>query len=126
MLEGQQGRIEGQRFNLEQVQFTQEQIQTNIQTVNAMKASNEVMKKQMKQIKIDDVDDVMFDMEDMLDDANEISDMLAQGVGETFDEDEIDAEFEALAMDDTPISLDGLDGGAMNESPQAQAGAMRF
>lgn len=121
MLEQQQFRLEGQRFNLDQAAFTQDQIQVTIQTVNQMKMSNQVMKKQMKQISVEGVDDVMFDMEEMLEDANEVSDLLAQGVGNQIDDAELEAELEGLGdMED--FSMEGIEAPATNneleDSPQ--------
>ena len=109
MLESHQSTLEGQRFNLDQVAFTQDQIQTTIQTANTMKTTTQTMKKQMKQISIEGVEDTMFDMEDMLEDANEISGLLAGGIGEQYDEGELEAELDGL-LDGEDFSLEGLEG----------------
>ncbi|KAH0790968.1 Charged multivesicular body protein 5 [Histomonas meleagridis] len=109
MLEAHQNTLEGQRFNLDQISFTQDQIQTTIQTANTMKSTAQTMKKQMKQISIEGVEDTMFDMEDMLEDANEISGLLAGGIGEQYDEGDLEAELDGL-MEGDDFSLEGLEG----------------
>jgi charged multivesicular body protein 5 len=114
LLEQQQARVEGQRFNLDQLAYQQEQVQTNIDTVNAMKATTAVLKKQMKQISIEGVDDLMMDMEDMVADANEISDLLAGGIGGEIDEGELTAELDAWEDE-------GLDAGPVRVGGQAAA-----
>lgn len=96
VLEKQLSTLQGQQFNLDQLAFSADMVQTNIATVNAMKQNVASMKKQLKEIKIDEVDDVMFDMEGMLDDANEISEILGGNIGEEFDDEELEGEWEAL------------------------------
>ena len=120
MLESHQNTIEGQRFNLDQVAFTQDQIQTSIQTANTMKATTQTMKKQMKQISIEGVEDTMFDMEDMLEDANEISGLLAGGIGEQYDEGDLEAELDGL-LDGEDFSLEGLEGEATPATTEADS-----
>lgn len=125
MLEQQQNRLEGQRFNLDQVAFTQDQIAVTIQTANQMKATNQVMKKQMKQINVEGVEDVMFDMEDMLEDANEVSDILAQGVGGQYDDADLEAELEGLGdMED--FSMEGIESNANTENNTVEPPQITF
>ena len=109
-LENMQSRVDGQRFNIDNMAFQQTQIQTNIDTVNAMKQSNQVMREQMKNINVDDVDDLALDMEDLMAESNEITDILAAPVGQDIDEGELEGELEGLmdGLDNGEISLDGL------------------
>lgn len=118
-IEAQLGRVDQQRFNVDQIAFNQEQIQANIDTVNAMKANAAVMQKQMQSISIEGVEDTMFDMEEMMQDANEISDILAGSLGEDFDEDELEGEFAALEAElgEEGVSLDGIGEEPASELP---------
>lgn len=115
LLEGQLAKVEGQRYNVDQLAFDQDQIQTNIDSFNAIKATNDQLKHTLKasKISIEGVDDAILDYEDVRDECNEISDLLSGNLGgEYIDEDELEAEFNAMADDfdmeaDTPEPATG-------------------
>lgn len=49
-LEQQRSQLMGTQFNLENMAFQQENMATTVETVNAMKAGTEIMKKQMQNV----------------------------------------------------------------------------
>ena len=110
-LESMQSKVDGQRFNIDNMAFQQTQIQTNIDTVNAMKQNNKVMKEQMKNINVDDVDDLALDMEDLVAESNEISEILAAPIGADFDDADLEGELEALeaGLEDGEVDMEGLE-----------------
>jgi len=66
-------------------------------TVNALKAGNDAMKKQMKEMNVDAVQDVMDDVADQMEEMQEITEALGQDLsGGMFDESELEAEFAYL------------------------------
>eukprot|EP00026_Physarum_polycephalum_P017129 Phypoly_transcript_18237.p1 GENE.Phypoly_transcript_18237~~Phypoly_transcript_18237.p1 ORF type:complete len:239 (+),score=57.24 Phypoly_transcript_18237:101-718(+) len=64
--------------------------------IGAMHLGATVMKDQTKHINADKVDNLMADIEDQMEIHREISDAISQSFGMQFDEDELDAELEAL------------------------------
>jgi len=108
MYESQIMQMESQLFNMDQVQFAQENMENTIATVQAMKATSEVMKEQFKapEMDMDMIMDMQDDMAELLEESQEINELLGQdyGVGDQLDEDELMNE------------LDMLDDGGMDES----------
>lgn len=127
LIESQMNLIEGQRFNLDVLAMNQETIQTNIDAVNAMKANVKQMQVQMKDISIEGVDDTMLDMEDMVAECNEISDALAGNITADYDEDELNAEFEAMTaeMDSPDFNLNGLGDTTLVTGPNSAPSALQ-
>lgn len=75
------------------------------ETVAAMKEGAKTMKQEFKKVNIDKVEDLQDDMEDLLDEANEIQDVMARSYGnaDELDEDELDAELDALGSLSFPL-----------------------
>ena len=102
--------IEGMRnqsFNMDQTNFTTQMLKDTKVTVDAMKTGLKEMKREYKKVDIDKIEDLQDDMADMLEDANEIQDVLgrAYGMPDDIDEDDLEAELDALgdemALDDS-------------------------
>lgn len=100
MYEAQQAKLMDTSFNIETQSFALENAKTNIETVNAMKEANKQLSKQFKSpaLDIDAIEDMQDDMADLLEQNEEIQDALSRsyGVGEDFDEADLDAELDAL------------------------------
>lgn len=96
-----------QSFNMEQQNYAISSLQDTKATVDAMKGAAKSMKKEMKTINIDAVEDLQMEMEDLLEDSNEIQEVLGRQYGcPEVDEDELEAELEALGDMDFEDELD--------------------
>lgn len=99
MYEGQRDMIAGQAFNIDQTSFGIESAKANVQTVAAMKAANQELKKTLKKdLNVDDVEDLADDMADLMEDFNEINEALGRNFAtpDDLDETDLDAELEML------------------------------
>ena len=102
MYEGQLAQLQQQTFNMEQAAMTTENLKNTMATVDAMRIANKEMKKQYKGIDIDKIENIHFEMEDLIEQANEIQESLGRsyGVPEEVDEEDLQAELDALGLDD--------------------------
>ncbi|GBC07409.1 hypothetical protein RclHR1_07440014 [Rhizophagus clarus] len=98
MYETQRDQLQQQSFNMEQAAFTTENLRNVISTVDAMQIANKEMQKQYKNIDINKIESIQDDMEDLLEQANDIQESLGRtyGVPEDIDEDDLEAELDAL------------------------------
>lgn len=105
MYENQLGQLQQQTFNMEQAAMTTENLKNTMATVDAMRVANKEMKKQYKGIDIDKIESIHYDMEDLIEQANEIQESLGRsyGVPDEVDEADLQAELDALGLDDEPI-----------------------
>ncbi|WWD21136.1 hypothetical protein CI109_105617 [Kwoniella shandongensis] len=105
MYEGQLQQLQQQTWNMEQAAMTTENLKNTMATVDAIKVANKEMKKQYKNINIDKIESIHYDMEDLIDQANEIQESLGRsyGVPDEVDEADLQAELDALGLDDDPI-----------------------
>ncbi|WVR09096.1 hypothetical protein IAU60_006158 [Kwoniella sp. DSM 27419] len=105
MYENQMLQLQQQSFNMEQAAMTTENLKNTMATVDAMKTANKEMKKQYKGIDIDKIESIHYDMEDLIEQANEIQESLGRsyGVPDEVDEADLQAELDALGLDDDPI-----------------------
>ncbi|KAI9636715.1 putative charged multivesicular body protein 5 [Dioszegia hungarica] len=105
MYEGQLMQLQQQTWNMEQAAMTTENLKNTMATVDAMQVANKAMKKQYKGIDIDKIESIHYDMEDMIEQANEIQESLGRsyGVPDEVDEADLQAELDALGLDDDPI-----------------------
>lgn len=105
MYEGQLMQLQQQTFNMEQAAMTTENLKNTMATVDAMRVANKEMKKQYKGIDIDKIESIHYDMEDLIEQANEIQESLGRsyGVPDEVDEADLQAELDALGLDDDPI-----------------------
>ncbi|WRT69014.1 uncharacterized protein IL334_005996 [Kwoniella shivajii] len=105
MYEGQLLQLQQQSYNMEQAAMTTENLKNTMATVDAMKIANKEMKKQYKGIDIDKIESIHYDMEDLIEQANDIQESLGRsyGVPDEVDEADLQAELDALGLDDDPI-----------------------
>jgi len=98
MYEAQRDQLQQQSFNMEQASFTTENLRNVVSTVDAMQIANKEMQKQYKKIDINKIESIQDDMEDLLEQANDIQESLGRtyGVPEDVDEDDLEAELDAL------------------------------
>ena len=123
MYENQREQLMQQSFNMEQTNMATQTLKDTQVTVckiklfshltslflfkvNAMKLGVKEMKKEYKKVNIDQIEDLQDDLADMMEDANEVQEALGRSYGmPDVDEDELEAELEALndelALDDT-------------------------
>lgn len=98
MYESQLEGLRNQSFNMEQANFGIQQLKDTKTTVDAMKLGVKEMKREYKKVDIGKIEDIQDEMEDMLEQTNEVMDVLGRpyGVPEDVDEDDLEAELEAL------------------------------
>jgi len=101
MYENQLEGLRNQSFNMEQANFATQQLKDTKTTVDAMKLGVKEMKKEYKKVDIGKIEDLQDEMEDMLELAGEVQETLgrAYGLPDDVDEDDLEAELEALGDD---------------------------
>ncbi|OAQ98696.1 hypothetical protein LLEC1_02574 [Akanthomyces lecanii] len=99
--EAERDKLEGQVWNMEQAQGMQDNLKNVMTQVDAMKTTNKELRRQYGKIDIDKIESMQDDMADLLDMGNDIQDSLARSydVPDEVDEAELDAELEALGME---------------------------
>lgn len=107
MYEGQRDQLQQQAFNMQMANFSSQAMQDTVTMVSAMKEANKQMKTQFKAIDVDSIEDIYDDMEDLMEEHNMMQDILSRAFGtpEDLDENELEAELEALGDE----LLDGED-----------------
>ncbi|KIY49410.1 hypothetical protein FISHEDRAFT_65401 [Fistulina hepatica ATCC 64428] len=102
MYEGQLTQLQQQTFNMESAQMTTENLRNTMATVEAMQIANKEMKKQYGKVDIDKIENVQYEMEDLLEQANEVQESIgrAYAVPDEIDEAELEAELDALALEE--------------------------
>ncbi|KAJ3828085.1 Snf7 family [Lentinula raphanica] len=102
MYESQLAQLAQQTFNMESAALTTENMRNTMATVDALQASNKEIKKQYGKINIDKIEDMHDEMEEMLERANEIQESLGRSyaVPDELDEEDLEAELEALQFDE--------------------------
>ncbi|XP_071479709.1 charged multivesicular body protein 5-like [Diadema antillarum] len=111
MYESQLDNMRQQSFNMEQANFATQTLKDTKATVDAMKTGVKSMKKEFKKVNLDEIEDLQDEMEDMLEQANEVQETLSRSYATPdVDEDDLEAELEALGddmlMDDDSSYLD--------------------
>ncbi|RKP20461.1 charged multivesicular body protein 5 [Rozella allomycis CSF55] len=98
LYEGQRDMMMQQSFNMDQTNFALESMKSTVTTVDAMKIAAKEMKTQFKAINIDKIDNLQDEIEDLLEQSNEVQEALGRSYGlpDDVDEDELEAELEAL------------------------------
>lgn len=88
----------GTSFNLEQANFTVESLRGTRETVAAMQASAQEMKRATRAMDLGKVEDLRDTMEEMMGEAEEINQVLSRSYGtpDYVDEADLEAELEAL------------------------------
>ncbi|XP_786663.1 charged multivesicular body protein 5 [Strongylocentrotus purpuratus] len=111
MYESQLDNMRQQSFNMEQANYATQTLKDTKATVDAMKTGVKSMKKEFKKVDLDEIEDLQDEMEDMLEQANEVQESLSRSYATPdVDEDDLEAELEALGddmlMDDDTSYLD--------------------
>nr|CAG4641230.1 EOG090X0EA1 [Eulimnadia texana] len=98
--EQQAGNLRQQSFNMEQANYATQTLKDTQTTIQAMQYGMKEMKKEFKNINIDKIEDVQDELADMLEQADEVQEALGRSYGvPDIDEDELEAELEALGDD---------------------------
>merc|ERR1712178_345857 len=114
MLEGQRENMANTSFNMDQTNFAIQSMKDTQVTVSAMKAGMKEMKKETKKLNIGKIENMQDEMEDMMMDSEEIMGIMGRsyGIGNDIDEDELEAELDALGddlLDEDTSYLDAVD-----------------
>ena len=99
--EAERDKLESQVWNMEQAQSMQDNLKNVMTQVDAMKTTNKELKKQYGKVDIDKIERLQDEMADLMDVGNDIQESLARGydVPDEVDESELDAELEALGLE---------------------------
>ncbi|KAJ6259787.1 hypothetical protein Dda_5428 [Drechslerella dactyloides] len=99
--EQQRDQLMGQSWNMEQANMMTDNLKNVMTTVDALKTTNQTLKKQYGKINIDKIEQLQDEMADLLDIGNDINASLARAyeVPDDVDEAELDAELEALGAE---------------------------
>jgi len=101
MYENQRDAVAGQQFNVDQAAFGMESAKASIETVAAIKAAGQQMKRTInKDLNINAVEDLADDMADLMEDFNEINEVLGQNFATPVDLDEADLDAELELLED--------------------------
>ncbi|KAH0794215.1 Charged multivesicular body protein 4a [Histomonas meleagridis] len=95
LIEKSRDNVSAMSFNLEQQKIKVQEMQTTSNVFKTYMQTSETMKRQFGEVDIDKIEDIMDDIQDMNDNLDEVNSLLTKPVGD-MDEDELDAELEAL------------------------------
>jgi charged multivesicular body protein 5 len=107
MYEGQRDQLQQQTWNMEQAGMMQDNLKNTMITVDAMKTTTKELKKQYGKIDIDKIERMQDEMADLMEVGNDIQESISRSydIPEDVDEDELDAELEALGEE---VAFDGI------------------
>lgn len=116
MIEGQKDQLETQSWNMEQAVMTTDNLRNTMATVDAMKSANKEIKKQYGKVNIDKIEQLQDEMTDLLDMSQELQDTMSRNyaVPDDVDEEELDAELEALGEE---MEFEALQGESGEQNP---------
>lgn len=118
--EAEKDKLESQVWNMEQAQGMQDNLKNVMTQVDAMKTTNKELKKQYGKIDIDKIERLQDEMADLMDVGNEIQESLSRGydIPEEVDEAELDAELDALGLEqELEMEAGGMAGFLQDEVP---------
>lgn len=124
-LEQQLAQIDGTLSTIEFQREALENSHTNTEVLKNMGFAAQAMKKVHKELDVDKIDDLMLDINEQRDMAEEISQAISGGFGETYDEDELMAELEELEqedLDEKMMNMGGLPSVPSTKLPAAKSG----
>jgi len=115
MYEAQRDQLQQQSWNMEQAGMMQDNLKNTMTTVDAMKTTTKELRKQYGKINIDKIEKLQDEMADLIDMGNDIQESISRSydLPEEVDEDELDAELEALGEE---VEFDAI-AGESNELP---------
>ena len=98
MYESQRDQLQQQSWNMEQAGMMQDNLKNTMITVDAMKTTTKELKKQYGKVDIDKIERMQDEMADLMEMGNDIQGSISRSydIPEDVDEDELDAELEAL------------------------------
>jgi charged multivesicular body protein 5 len=98
MYESQRDQLQQQSWNMEQAGMMQDNLKNTMTTVDAMKTTTKELRKQYGKVNIDQIERMQDEMADLMDMGNDIQESISRSydVPEEVDEEELDAELEAL------------------------------
>lgn len=101
LYENQLGQLQQQSYNMEQATMTTENLRNTMATFDAMQTANKEMKKTYGKIDLDKIESMQDEMEDLIEAANEVQETLGRsyGVPDEVDEEDLQAELDALELD---------------------------
>lgn len=107
MYDAQRDQLQQQSWNMEQAGMMQDNLKNTMTTVDAMKTTTKELKKQYGKINIDKIEKLQDEMADLLDMGNDIQEAIGRSydLPEEVDEDELDAELEALGEE---VEFEGI------------------
>lgn len=99
--EAEKDKLEAQVWNMEQAQGMQDNLKNVMTQVDAMKTTNKELRRQYGKIDIDKIERLQDEMADLMDVGNDIQESLSRSydVPDEVSEGELDAELEALGME---------------------------
>ncbi|KAI9896521.1 hypothetical protein N3K66_008693 [Trichothecium roseum] len=99
--EAEKDKLESQVWNMEQAQSMQDNLKNVMTQVDAMKTTNKELRRQYGKIDIDKIERLQDEMADLMDVGNDIQESLSRSydVPDEVSEGELDAELEALGME---------------------------
>lgn len=110
-LEQMRDQLDAQSWSMTQAQMTSDNLKNTMVTVNALKTTNKALKAQYGKINVDKLQDMQDEMADLIEQGDELQQVLAsnslEGGIEDIDEDELDAELDALADEDLTTGVEG-------------------
>ncbi|EEB09439.2 vacuolar sorting protein Vps60 [Schizosaccharomyces japonicus yFS275] len=102
LYESQLQQLQQQSFNMEQTAMTTESLKNTMVSVQALQQTAKQLKAQNKQISLEKIDALQDELQEYLDSAGELNDILGQNMSSVdIDDEELDAELEALQQDQT-------------------------
>ncbi|EPQ27139.1 uncharacterized protein PFL1_05420 [Pseudozyma flocculosa PF-1] len=110
MYEAQLASLQQQSFNMEQATMTTDNLRNTMATFDAMQTANKEMKKTYGKIDLDKIERMQDEMEDLIESANEVQDTIGRSyaVPDDIDDDELQAELDALGDELEEESADGI------------------
>eukprot|EP00560_Eucampia_antarctica_P008657 CAMPEP_0197825178 /NCGR_PEP_ID=MMETSP1437-20131217/2306_1 /TAXON_ID=49252 ORGANISM="Eucampia antarctica, Strain CCMP1452" /NCGR_SAMPLE_ID=MMETSP1437 /ASSEMBLY_ACC=CAM_ASM_001096 /LENGTH=225 /DNA_ID=CAMNT_0043425073 /DNA_START=118 /DNA_END=795 /DNA_ORIENTATION=- len=118
MYEQQRDQMMSQQFNIEQASFGIESAKASVQTVAAMSAASQELKRTVrKDLNIDQIEDVNDDMAELMDEFNQINEALASNYATPEDIDEADLEAELEMLDDELEAIEETDSAVAEARP---------
>jgi len=116
-------KLSGARMTIETQVMTLEGATVNLETMNAMKTGAAAMKSIHKDLDINKVDDTMDEIREQMDLTNEITEGIAQPLGEPIDDDDLLAELDQLEQETLDEQLMGLNSAPVSSKlPSAPTG----
>jgi charged multivesicular body protein 4 len=105
MFEAEINKIQGARMTLEQQILTLESATVNLEVVKGMQSGVSAMQRMSKAMDVDKVDDLMGEIKEGMDNAEDISNIISQPVGEPLDDEELLAELNEMEEQDLEATL---------------------